>query len=83
MAPMGGGGSLGKVAPDRVVSTVDPDARHTRKVTRGAPGRVSGACDGGTGDGDHHRRGADQGRRDGELRSCGGGEVPRRRGRHM
>jgi hypothetical protein len=48
-----------RVAPDRVISTVDPDARHTR-IAGGAPGWVSGACGGGTGDGDHHRRGADR-----------------------
>jgi transposase len=49
------------------------------QVTRGAPGRVSGACGGRAGDGDHHRRSAHQGRRDAELRSGCGGEVPGRR----
>ena len=44
-----------KVAEDRVISTVDPDARHTRKSPRGPPGRVPGARGRRPGDRDHHR----------------------------
>ena len=45
------------------------------QVAGGPPRRVSGARGGGAGNRDHHRRGAHQGGRDGELRSGGGGEV--------
>jgi len=58
-----------KVAEDRVVSTVDPDARHTRKS--GEARR----------DGYRAHLAADPGRRDGELRPGGGRGVPGRRGR--
>ncbi len=44
-----------KVAEDRVISTVDPDARHTRKSPRGPPRRVPCAPGRGPGDRDHHR----------------------------
>ena len=43
-----------KVAEDRVISTVDPDARHTRK-SAGPPGRLPGAPGRRPGDRDHHR----------------------------
>lgn len=59
------------VAPGRVVSTVDPDARHTRKSPENRR-RVPGARGCRARDGDHHRREVDQGRRDGKLRSSGG-----------
>ena len=32
MAPTGGGASPQRVAPDRVISTVDPEARHAHKT---------------------------------------------------
>jgi hypothetical protein len=44
-----------KVAENRVVSTVDPDARHTRKSPEARRARVPGACRGGPGERDHHR----------------------------
>jgi hypothetical protein len=44
-----------KVAEDRVISTVDPDARHTRKSPEARRGRVPGAPGRGPGDRDHHR----------------------------
>jgi Transposase domain (DUF772) len=53
------------------------------QVPRSAPGRVPGARGCRARDRDHRRRGIDQGRRYRELRSGGGGEVPRHRGRHM
>ena len=67
-----------KVAPDRVISTVDPDARHTRKSpeARRDGYRAHVAAEPKP---DHHRRGADHGGRDAELRSGGGGEVRGRR----
>jgi hypothetical protein len=56
----------GKVAPDRVISTVDREARHTRKSKTGAPRRVPGACGGRAGDRADHRVRDDDGRRAGQ-----------------
>jgi hypothetical protein len=50
-----------KVAEDRALSTVDPDARHTRKFPR-PPRRLPGASGCRTRH-RHHRRGTEQGRR--------------------
>jgi hypothetical protein len=70
-----------RVAPDRVISTVDPDARHTR-IAGGAPGWVSGvAAEPETGI--ITDEALTEGRRDAEFRSGRGGEVPGRRGRHV
>ena len=70
-----------KVAEDRVISTVDPDARHTRKSreARRDGYRAHLAADPETGI--ITEREADQGRRRGQLRPCGGGAVPGRRDR--
>jgi Transposase DDE domain/Transposase domain (DUF772) len=65
-----------KVTEDRVISTVDPDARHTRKSPGESPGRLPGARGRRAGDRDHHRRGAHQGRRRRKLRPGRGRAVP-------
>ena len=52
-----------QVAPDRVISTVDPDARHAHKTHAAPPGRLQGPCGGRTRHRDHHRLRVDQGRR--------------------
>ena len=50
-----------RVAPDRVISTVDPDARHAHKTALPPPGRVQGPPRGRTGHRADHRLPADQG----------------------
>jgi hypothetical protein len=71
------------VAPDRVVSTVDPDARHTRKSPEnrrdGYRAHVTAEPETGIITDEALTKAAG----DGEFRSSGGGEVPVRRGRHM
>ena len=52
-----------RVAPDRVISTVDPDARHAHKTRAPPAGRVQGARRGRTRHRDHHRLRVDQGQR--------------------
>ena len=47
-----------QVAPDRVISSVDPDARHAHKTVHRAPGRLQGP-----------RRGRARHRADHRLRS--------------
>jgi hypothetical protein len=49
------------VAPDRVISTVDPEARHAHKTVRRR--RVQGACGDRARHRDHHRLRAEQGQR--------------------
>jgi hypothetical protein len=72
-----------KVAPDRVISTVDQDARHTRKSPEarrdGYRAQVTAEPETGIITGEA----LTLGRREREFRSSGGGEVPGRRGRHM
>ena len=58
-----------QVAPDRVISTVDPDARHAHKSRVSPPGRVQGACGRRTRHRHHHRLRADQGQRRRQPRS--------------
>ena len=67
-----------KVAPDRVISTVDREARHTRKIEVEAPRRVPRACGGRAGDRADHRLRDDDGRRAGQHGRGERGEDGRR-----
>lgn len=70
-----------RVAEDRVISTVDTQARHTRKSPENRRDGYRAHVASGPGDRDHHRGETDHGCRAGQLGSVGGRRVRSGRGR--
>ena len=70
-----------KVAEDRVISTVDPEARHTRKSPENRRDGYRAHVAAVPGDRDHHRRAADHGRGRGKQRRRGCRDAAAGRGR--